>query len=179
VFAEVALPGAVPADGYGLHPALLDAALHAIGLGSFVGTGGEGPVLPFAFTGLALHAAGAAAVRVRLAPVAGGIAVQLADPAGMPVASLDCLAVRPAGPAALAAAGGQQWLFEVDWQPHEVSAAAGGAGPEVVVLGDSGLAALQEVPAVVVAACPAAGDDGVRGVAAGDCDAWRRCGTGR
>ena len=161
VFAEAALPEAVPVDNCGLHPALLDAALHAIGLGSFVGTGGEGPVLPFAFTGLALHAAGAAAVRVRLAPVAGGIAVELADPAGMPVASVDCLAVRPAGPAALAATGGQQWLFEVDWQPHEVSAAAGGAGPEVVVLGDSGLAALQEVPAVVVAACPAAGDDRV------------------
>ena len=98
MFAEAALPGAVPADGYGLHPALLDAALHAIGLGSFVGTGCEGPVLPFAFTGLALHAAGAAAVRVRLAPVAGGIAVELADPAGMPVASVDCLAVRPGVP---------------------------------------------------------------------------------
>ena len=42
-----------------------------------------------------------------------------------------------------------------------MSAGAGGAGPEVVVLGDSGLAALQEVPAVVVAACPAAGDDRV------------------
>src|ERR1700683_1172329 len=83
VFAEAALPKAVPADGYGLHPALLDAALHAIGLGSFVGTSGEGPVLPFAFTGLALHAAGAAAVRVRLGPGAGGVGVALAAPGGV------------------------------------------------------------------------------------------------
>ncbi|WP_229890367.1 polyketide synthase dehydratase domain-containing protein, partial [Streptomyces griseomycini] len=32
VFAEVALPEGVSAEGFGLHPALLDAALHAIGL---------------------------------------------------------------------------------------------------------------------------------------------------
>ena len=156
VFAEAELPEAVPADGYGLHPALLDAALHAVGLGSFAGTGGDGPVLPFALTGVALHAAGAAAVRVRLAPAAGGIAVQLADPAGMPVASVESLAIRPADQAALTAAGGgQQWLFSVDWQPHEVAAVPGGPGPGVVVLGEDGLATLPEVPAVVVAACPA------------------------
>ncbi len=159
VFAEAALPEVVPAGGYGLHPALLDAALHAIGLGSFAGAGGDGPVLPFAFTGVALHAAGAAAVRVRLAPAAGGIAVQLADPAGMPVASVESLAIRPADQAALTAAGGgQQWLFSVGWQPHEVAAAPGGAGPGVVVLGEDGLASLQEAPAVVVA-CPATGDE--------------------
>ena len=156
VFAEAALPEAVPADSYGLHPALLDAALHAIGLGSFAGTGGDGPVLPFAFTGVALHAAGAAAVRVRLAPAAGGIAVQLADAAGMPVASVQSLAIRPADQAALTAAGGgQQWLFSVDWQPHEVAAVPGGPGPGVVVLGEDGLAGLPEAPAVVVVACPA------------------------
>ena len=63
MFAEVKLPEAVPGDGYGLHPALPDAALHAAGLGSFAGTGGEGPMLPFAWSGVALHAAGAAAVR--------------------------------------------------------------------------------------------------------------------
>ena len=141
VFAEAALPEAVPADSYGLHPALLDAALHAIGLGSFAGTGGDGPVLPFALTGVALHAAAAAAVRVRLAPAAGGIAVQLADPAGMPVASVESLAIRPADQAALTAAGGgQQWLFSVDWQPHEVAAVPGGRGPGVVVSGEDGLA---------------------------------------
>src|ERR1700689_2121303 len=156
VFAEAALPEAVPADSYGLHPALLDAALHAIALGSFAGNSGEGPMLPFAWSGVALHAAGAAAVRVRLAPTAGGITVQVADPAGMPVASVESLAIRPADPAALTAAGGgQQWLFSVDWQPHDMAAVPGGAGSEIVVLGDGGLATLPEAPAVVVAACPA------------------------
>src|SRR6202050_2799479 len=112
MFAEAALPEGVPAEEDGRHPALLDAALHAIGLGSFIDAGGEGPVLPFAFTGVALHAAGATTVRVRLAPASGGIAVQLADPAGITGASGERLAARPGSPDALAASGGGlEWLF--------------------------------------------------------------------
>ncbi|MGV2922434.1 acyltransferase domain-containing protein, partial [Streptomyces alfalfae] len=42
VFAEVELPEGVKAEGFGLHPALLDAALHAIGLAD-----GEAEGLPF------------------------------------------------------------------------------------------------------------------------------------
>ena len=43
VYAEVALPaGALDADGFGLHPALLDAALHAVGCSTPAATG-RGP----------------------------------------------------------------------------------------------------------------------------------------
>src|SRR5690606_580203 len=63
VFAEIALPEGAGADRYGLHPALLDAALHAEAL---LGGEEQGVRLPFAWTGVTLHASGAATARVRL-----------------------------------------------------------------------------------------------------------------
>ncbi|WP_460748435.1 polyketide synthase dehydratase domain-containing protein, partial [Micromonospora schwarzwaldensis] len=48
VYAEVTLPEQVGVDGFGLHPAVLDAALHAIGL---TGLLGDEAVLPFAWSG--------------------------------------------------------------------------------------------------------------------------------
>ncbi|MCZ9339423.1 polyketide synthase dehydratase domain-containing protein, partial [Streptomyces sp. TRM76130] len=64
VYAEVALPGdaADQSAAYGLHPALLDAVLHATSL-----TGdADRSVLPFAWEGVTLHASAAAALRVVL-----------------------------------------------------------------------------------------------------------------
>ncbi|WP_344922680.1 polyketide synthase dehydratase domain-containing protein, partial [Plantactinospora mayteni] len=51
VFAEVALPEGVKAEGFGLHPALLDAALHAVGL--LPDADGTGR-LPFSWSGVRL-----------------------------------------------------------------------------------------------------------------------------
>ncbi|WP_324605153.1 polyketide synthase dehydratase domain-containing protein, partial [Streptomyces sp. NRRL WC-3549] len=42
VFAEVALPEEISGDGFGVHPALLDSALHAMGLASDRAEGGGG-----------------------------------------------------------------------------------------------------------------------------------------
>ncbi|WP_461012562.1 polyketide synthase dehydratase domain-containing protein, partial [Streptomyces capparidis] len=97
VFAEVALPeGAVgAASSFGVHPALLDAALHAIGLGGLVEDTGRAR-LPFSWSGVVLHAAGASVVRVRLARVgADAVSVLVADAAGEPVVTVDSLALRP------------------------------------------------------------------------------------
>src|SRR6202042_751486 len=92
VFAEVALPDGVAAESFALHPALLDAALHAIGLGPFTEPGGgDGPRLPFAWSGVELHAAGASKLRVRLAPAGEGVSLALADATGLPVASVGSL----------------------------------------------------------------------------------------
>ncbi len=73
VFAEVAvLPeaAAVNMGGFGIHPVLVDAALHAMGLASQ--RAGElmrpETVLPFSWQGVCLHAAGASRARVRIAP---------------------------------------------------------------------------------------------------------------
>ncbi|MER6188279.1 SDR family NAD(P)-dependent oxidoreductase [Streptomyces sp. NPDC001652] len=118
VFAEVALPEGVEAGAFGVHPALLDAALHPIGLGGLLDASG-GAMLPFSFGGAALHASGATTVRVRLTP-AGGNAVSLlvADAAGAPVASVAALALRPVSAEALrAGSAGHDSLYRVDWVP--------------------------------------------------------------
>ena len=51
----MALPEGTPVAGFGVHPALLDAALHVIGLGAGAW---PAPVLPFAWADVAVHAAG-------------------------------------------------------------------------------------------------------------------------
>ncbi|KUJ70626.1 polyketide synthase [Streptomyces albus subsp. albus] len=114
--AEVRLPqGYEPqAGGFGLHPALLDAALHALGLDG----SGEGARLPFAWTGVRLHAAGAAGLRVRLRSAAsGGVALQLADPTGAAVATIDGLVLRPVSADQLDAsrAAHHESLFRPEW----------------------------------------------------------------
>ncbi|WP_405815625.1 type I polyketide synthase [Streptomyces sp. NBC_00040] len=123
VFAEVALAEERRPEGalYGLHPALLDAALHAVGLGDFFTDGPEGARLPFSWDGVRLHAVGAAALRVRMAP-AGQDAVTLAvsDETGQPVLTVDSLVLRPLAVDALGGADRgpgslRDALFQVDW----------------------------------------------------------------
>ncbi|MER6359196.1 SDR family NAD(P)-dependent oxidoreductase, partial [Streptomyces sp. NPDC001634] len=100
LFAEVALPQAHRADAvrYGLHPALLDAAVQTLLVGALDAGGDEGAAatLPFAWNGVSLHATGASALRVHLAPTgrADEYTVSVADPDGRPVATADRLVLR-------------------------------------------------------------------------------------
>ncbi|MEV8480023.1 SDR family NAD(P)-dependent oxidoreductase [Streptomyces sp. NPDC051173] len=106
IFAEVSLPEEARAEvgRYGLHPALLDAAVQA-GLGPIDGGVADGVRLPFVWRGVSLHATGASTVRVRLAPVgADGVSVFITDAAGVPVARAEALVARPVSPEQLAAA---------------------------------------------------------------------------
>ncbi|UUY52495.1 SDR family NAD(P)-dependent oxidoreductase (plasmid) [Streptomyces yangpuensis] len=115
VYAEVSLPEDTEVDGYGLHPALLDACLHATGL---LDGGAESARLPFAWTGVSLHATGASRVRVRLAPTgADGVALSVADGEGRPVASVGSLVLRTVSTEQLAAAGSASHdsLFQLEW----------------------------------------------------------------
>ncbi|WP_433549297.1 type I polyketide synthase [Streptomyces sp. CA-294286] len=130
VYAEVALPEAATVDAarFGIHPALLDAALHAAGLGPL--TNSEGSTgLPFSWTGVTLHATGATALRVRLRPAGtDAVSVLMADPLGRPVAAVDALAVRPVTAAALSAAQAvpqtvRDALFHVEWALSATDAA--------------------------------------------------------
>ncbi len=137
-FAEVELgePQRGEAGSYGLHPALLDAALHAIatiaeggsdsvgdggggGVGDGDATGGGRPArLPFAWSGVSLTATGATRLRARLEPLGeDALALSLADGEGMPVGAVESLAIRALSPelAANAAAGGSESLFQVAW----------------------------------------------------------------
>ncbi|MDL4817263.1 type I polyketide synthase [Actinomadura opuntiae] len=119
VFAEVALPDGVPVEGFGLHPALLDAALHGMGAGR--GTAVE-PTLPFAWSGVALHAVGATTLRVRLDETAADtVSLQLADATGRPVASVDALVLRELPTGKLSGPGLHDALFELEWAPLTTS----------------------------------------------------------
>ncbi|WP_438860656.1 SDR family NAD(P)-dependent oxidoreductase, partial [Amycolatopsis solani] len=96
VFAEVELPESVRGDAarFGLHPALLDAALHAAGFGALTAAG-DGPRLPFAWSGVSLAASGASVLRVTLTPVSGDtVALTLADETGAPVGEVRSLTLR-------------------------------------------------------------------------------------
>ncbi|WFB09506.1 SDR family NAD(P)-dependent oxidoreductase [Streptomyces sp. LX-29] len=148
VFAEVALGEAQQAESraYGLHPALLDAALHAVGLGGFFAGEDEGEAagrarLPFAWDGVRLHAVGASALRVRVSPAgSGAVALAVADEAGAPVASVDSLALRPLDAEQFTAgrAAHHESLFRVDWAalPAPAAPPAAEAGAYAVLGGD-------------------------------------------
>ena len=93
VLSEVGLPEALRGDaaGFGLHPALLDAALHTVLL-----TTDTEVRLPFAWTDVTLYAEGATDLRVRVRPLGPDeYTLDLFDPAGQPVASIASLTVRP------------------------------------------------------------------------------------
>jgi len=133
VFAEAELPAEQRAEArrFGLHPALLDAALHATGLGPAA----EGR-MPFSWTGVTLHASGATAVRLRLAPTGqDALSLAVADPSGQPVASVESLVLRPARTAAPRSGRDafHQALFQLEWTP--VPAATGSPAVSWMVLG--------------------------------------------
>ncbi|MFH9672226.1 SDR family NAD(P)-dependent oxidoreductase [Streptomyces sp. NPDC017405] len=118
LYAEAVLPPGIHQDAqrFALHPALLDAALHATGL-TADGTG-DGGRMPFVWSGATLHATGAAALRVRLTRTAPDtLALEVADTTGSPVASVESLVLRPAAPDARAARTHHDSLFRVEWTP--------------------------------------------------------------
>ncbi|KMS66008.1 hypothetical protein ACH49_30050, partial [Streptomyces leeuwenhoekii] len=144
VFAEVALPDGTEtaAARFGLHPALLDSALHAMGLSTSHdadGDGGGRNRLPFAWNGVTLYAAGADALRVRITPKDSqdstgtdgppsakgpeGVSLTLADPKGAPVAVIESLVLRTVTSAQLDGARQSTHhdsLFRLGWAPAAV-----------------------------------------------------------
>ncbi|HET9382347.1 MAG TPA: SDR family NAD(P)-dependent oxidoreductase [Streptomyces sp.] len=136
-FAEVALPEEVREDAgrFGVHPALLDAALQAGTIaaaddreagpdGGPDGAADDGPdggaVLAFAWNGLVLHASGASALRVRVVPDGpDALAFQAADETGEAVLTLDSLVSRAVSAEQLEQAGADtvvaQALHRLEW----------------------------------------------------------------
>ncbi|MEU4310165.1 SDR family NAD(P)-dependent oxidoreductase, partial [Streptomyces rochei] len=137
LFAEVALADGTEGDAFGLHPALFDAALHAF----VVGDDGRGGI-PFSWGGVRLYASGASALRVRLSRDADGtMALELADTAGAPVASVESLTVRPLAAGQLDATG-RDSLFQVQWVSARPMGDTTGLGPVGLLDGDAGLTGL-------------------------------------
>ncbi|MET9795423.1 type I polyketide synthase [Nocardiopsis alba] len=118
VVAEAALPREFrdQAGDHVLHPALLDAAMHAL---SFVDLPGmsEG-LLPFSWSGVRVLVSGAAGVRARIVPL-GGTAVSLlvVDAAGDVVAVVDELVLRPVG---ALGSGRSAPLYRLEWRPERL-----------------------------------------------------------
>ncbi|TDV56120.1 type I polyketide synthase [Actinophytocola oryzae] len=135
VFAEVALPEQAEADAarFGVHPALLDAALHGLLVSD---PDNRQAKLPFSWSGVSLHATGASSVRVRL--VSSGtdsVSVQVADRTGAPVVTVESLVTRPVAGvvAASATPTTNRWLYGLDWVPQQ---APSSPAVEFAVLGD-------------------------------------------
>ncbi|MFF0390306.1 type I polyketide synthase [Kitasatospora sp. NPDC004615] len=177
VYALASLPQEQRPDAaaFGLHPALLDAALHSLVFDVL-----EGPAqgwLPFSWNGVRLHASGAAELRLRLTPTGrDAVAVRATDATGRPVLSARSLVLRPVSPDRFKAtrAGHHEELFRPEWQALPERAAGTALDPESwTVLGTgtptlpgrpvADLAALSALldagtpaPRLVLAACPPA-----------------------
>ncbi|MER6146218.1 polyketide synthase dehydratase domain-containing protein, partial [Streptomyces sparsogenes] len=145
LYADVALPpdAGDGASQFGIHPALLDAVLHPLLL--LAGEEGEEQEqaqaqvwMPFAWTGVSLHAVGATTIRVMLsgddsadAAAPGQASRQLrvivADAVGTPVLSVRSVVLRPSVGRQMSAgaAGGTRGLYALDLVP--LPEAAGGA----------------------------------------------------
>ncbi|MFJ3221718.1 polyketide synthase dehydratase domain-containing protein, partial [Kitasatospora sp. NPDC086801] len=118
LFAEVALPvgGAPEAERFGLHPALMDAALHAIVLAN----PDDEPSLPFSWSDVTLTATGATVLRVRItSSERDTFAIQAADESGQPVLSVGSLLARPIVTEAgqIEPTGAHDDLLRMDWLP--------------------------------------------------------------
>ncbi|MEV0186840.1 type I polyketide synthase, partial [Streptomyces sp. NPDC050625] len=136
-FAEVELPGGAErtdAGAYGLHPALFDAALHTVWLGAVEPEAGTGHgLLPFAWSGVRLAAAGASGLRVKVSRTGTGtVSLVLADGTGEPVAHVDSLTLRPVPADQLRAGpGSDDAVFALEWTPFSLPSAPAGTRIEM------------------------------------------------
>ncbi|WP_345601667.1 type I polyketide synthase, partial [Streptomyces chumphonensis] len=133
--AEVRLPDGPRTDArrFGVHPALLDAALHACLL-----EGSDGVRLPFVWSGVTLHATGAEVLRVRLTPIGPDtVSMTGCDETGRPVISVASLTLRPVTAEQFRATMRLRThgpLYTVGWRPLGV-AEGERSGLEPVVVG--------------------------------------------
>ncbi|MEV8515469.1 SDR family NAD(P)-dependent oxidoreductase [Dactylosporangium sp. NPDC051484] len=163
IFAEVALPQPRDGEEYLLHPALLDGALQASAL---LADRDDVARLPFSWTGVTAHAAGAGALRVRVtAHGAQEVSLEARDLTGRLVLSVGSLVLRPLPADGLrAAAGGDERLLHLEWTPAAAPGAAAVTGtwamlgaafrdalPAVPAWPDPATLAAGEVPAFVLA----------------------------
>ncbi|HEV7979237.1 MAG TPA: SDR family NAD(P)-dependent oxidoreductase [Amycolatopsis sp.] len=179
VFAEVALAeGAEDVDAFGMHPALLDAALHAV---NFTGLAeAENGLDAVSWNGMSLHAGAASVLRVRLTGTGDDtVSLTAVDAEGSAVLSVESVLLRPFSAETLDTSSVEQGsLFQLGWVPLAaelppvapeitwavlgadelgLGAAVKAAGHTVAVSGET-FAELDTVPDFVLV--PIAGEDG-------------------
>jgi len=138
VFVEAALPeqSVAGAAVFGLHPAVLDAALQAV----------AGPRVPSLWSDVSLYAAGATMLRARLRQSPNGnVSLLAVDGAGTPVISIGSLELQTVDLSSMQASENalRDALFAVQWIPVPVSAAPVGRwgviGADTLGLADAGV----------------------------------------
>ncbi|MFF3248808.1 type I polyketide synthase [Streptomyces sp. NPDC002870] len=157
LFATVELPEDIETSRYGLHPALLDAVLHVLGLGA--GEDLVGGRMPFSWEGAELYASEASVLRARVSTTgSSGLSLELADAEGRPVAAISSLTLRPVSAELLggarAAGSHSDALHRIDWIPAPEAAAEAGVDMETL-----GSALPKDVPAFVVLRLDEASDE--------------------
>ncbi|MFE5956519.1 acyltransferase domain-containing protein [Streptomyces massasporeus] len=115
----VRLPEGVPAQDYGMHPALLDAALHTVQAVRDLDESDRRVLLPFEWESVQLHAAGSSTLRVRvdLDGARSSARLWVADAEGRPVAAARALRMREASAEQLRAGRPVEHLYQVDFPP--------------------------------------------------------------
>jgi acyl transferase domain-containing protein/NADPH:quinone reductase-like Zn-dependent oxidoreductase/acyl carrier protein len=144
IFAEVALgeEERSQASSFTLHPALLDAAQHTLAL-TALEEGSDGHRergLPFAWSGVSVHAGGAHRLRVAVTldtagrpAQSGSTSLLLADESGALLASVASLVLRPVPDEQFASRpGASSALFALHWTPIGQSAGASPAPGHVI-----------------------------------------------
>jgi acyl transferase domain-containing protein/acyl carrier protein len=167
---------------FAIHPALLDAALHA-GVLMALDRDEQTIMLPFTWGYVTLHALGATELRVRISRSSKGLSLDAFDQTGAAVASVGSLLVRPVDPGQLKLVRDGDSLFALEWV--EVSLAKDNRSalsslavigsleipgakshPDLTALLDS-LGAQESVPGLVFIELTADEDDPVAGAHAG------------
>jgi acyl transferase domain-containing protein/NADPH:quinone reductase-like Zn-dependent oxidoreductase/short-subunit dehydrogenase/acyl carrier protein len=140
VFAEVSLSAEEQesAPAFGVHPALLDAALHTVGLSrQEQGTEQSGVRLPFSWSGVELHASGASLLRVCISPAGvDGVSLVAIDETGGLVATVSSLVSREVATEQLGAAreAHRDSLFTIGWSA--ISVASEPSAEALALVGD-------------------------------------------
>jgi mycoketide-CoA synthase len=183
VYADVVLPETAHTTGFGVHPALLDAALQVL-----IPRHDRGSVrMPFSWSGVSLHTTGATRLQVKIKNIGeDAVTVAMADTAGDPVLAVESLVTRPVTAGQLGTRSGwhHSRLFQMDWVPMLPSTELAGTAPWAVLgedvgdlvslVADSGLtvhryadpATLADgidagAPGIVLLSCSPGDDDGL------------------
>ncbi|SNT63063.1 Acyl transferase domain-containing protein, partial [Actinomadura meyerae] len=131
LYADIVLPEDTDTTGYGVHPALLDAALHPLALS---GSADDPIKLPFSWQNVSLHATRATALRVHLQPTADDqVRITATDADGEPVLTVGSLLLRPIDREQLSARR-QSPSYQVVWKAEERPASQ--VEPTCVLIGD-------------------------------------------
>ena len=138
-FADIRLPDGVPAQGFALHPLLLDAALRcAVAAAGDASVRTAGKPVADRLGDVRLYASGATEVRAHITAGPGAPSLVLADTAGRPVASIGSVTARRVGPSdvTVASDGHLDALLRLEWRPVSVASDDGAADWILIDQGD-------------------------------------------